>query len=63
MSKDNTRKDVLFVGNIIKRKGLLFLIESIIPFLKQNKNVIFRIVGKKENKKIFSRIERTNKEL
>ncbi len=53
MSKDNTRKDVLFVGNIIKRKGLLFLIESIIPFLKQNKNVIFRIVGKKENKKYF----------
>ena len=53
IKKNTQRKDILFVGNIIKRKGVYFLIESIIPFLNNNKNVIFRIVGKKEDKKYF----------
>ena len=47
------RNDILFVGNIIRRKGIHFLIESISPFLKKNKNITFRIVGNKEDKKYF----------
>ena len=47
------RNDILFVGNIIRRKGIHFLIESISPFLKKNTNISFRIVGNKEDKKYF----------
>ncbi len=57
MDNANKRKDILFVGNIIKRKGIDFLIEAIIPFLKENKNIIFHIVGKKESEKYFLKLK------
>ena len=46
------RKDLLFVGNIIKRKGVYFLINSLSTFLLENHNVQLRIIGKKERKKL-----------
>ena len=52
-TENGKRNDILFVGNIIRRKGIHFLIESISPFLKKNKNITFRIVGNKEDKKYF----------
>ncbi len=58
LNKNVNRRDILFVGNIIKRKGIYFLIESIAPFLKENKNVIFRIVGKKEDQKYFIELKK-----
>lgn len=58
LNKNVNRKDVLFVGNVIKRKGIFFLIEAIAPFLKENKNVIFRIVGKKDDPKYFMELKK-----
>ena len=52
-TENGKRNDILFVGNIIRRKGIHFLIESISPFLKKNTNISFRIVGNKEDKKYF----------
>ena len=52
-TENGKRNDILFVGNIIRRKGIHFLIESISPFLKKNKNITFRIVGNKEDQKYF----------
>lgn len=52
------KKDILFVGNIIKRKGIGFLISSLSPFLIENKDIIFRIVGKKEDTKYFQSLEK-----
>ena len=51
------RNDILFVGNIIRRKGINFLIESISPFLKKNKHITFRIVGNKEDQKYFLELQ------
>ena len=56
-TENGKRNDILFVGNIIRRKGIHFLIESISPFLKKNKNITFRIVGNKEDKKYFLELE------
>ena len=50
------RKDLLFVGNIIKRKGVYFLINSLSTFLLENQNVQLRIIGKKEDNKYYSKI-------
>ena len=50
--------DILFVGNIIKRKGIEFLIRSLSPFLIENKDVVFRIVGKKEDAKYFQSLKK-----
>ena len=50
--------DILFVGNIIKRKGIEFLISSLSPFLIKNKDVIFRVVGKKEDIKYFQSLKK-----
>ena len=50
--------DILFVGNIIKRKGIEFLISSLSPFLIKNKDVIFRVVGKKEDIKYFQNLKK-----
>ncbi len=50
------RKDLLFVGNIIKRKGVYFLINSLSTFLLENHNVQLRIIGKKEDNKYYSKI-------
>ena len=58
-SKKNTRREgILFVGNVIKRKGIYFLTESIISFLQENKNIIFEIVGNKEDKKYFLKLKK-----
>ena len=58
-SKKNTRREgILFVGNVIKRKGIYFLTESIISFLQENKNIIFEIVGSKEDKKYFLKLKK-----
>tara|TARA_Y100000589_G_scaffold88069_1_gene82302 strand:+ start:405 stop:1547 length:1143 start_codon:yes stop_codon:yes gene_type:complete len=50
------RKDLLFVGNIIKRKGVYFLIDSLSTFLLENQNIKLRIVGKKEDFKYYEKI-------
>ena len=50
------RKDLLFVGNVIKRKGVYFLIDSLSTFLLENQNIQLRIIGKKEDIKYYSKI-------
>ena len=50
------RKDLLFVGNVIKRKGVYFLIDSLSTFLLENQNIQLRIIGKKEDLKYYSKI-------
>ena len=50
------RKDLLFVGNVIKRKGVYFLIDSLSTFLHENQNIQLRIIGKKEDLKYYSKI-------
>ena len=50
------RKDLLFVGNVIKRKGVYFLIDSLSTFLLENQNIKLRIIGKKEDFKYYSKI-------
>jgi len=50
------RRDLLFVGNIIKRKGVYFLVDSLSTFLLENKNIKLRIIGKKEDTKYYARI-------
>ena len=57
-SNDNldSRKDLLFVGNIIKRKGVDFLIESCTDFLIENPHIKFKIIGKIEDENYFKKI-------
>ena len=57
-SNDNlrSREDLLFVGNIIKRKGVDFLIESYTDFLIENPHIKFRIIGKIEDENYFKKI-------
>jgi len=57
-SNDNlrSREDLLFVGNIIKRKGVDFLIESCTDFLIENPHIKFRIIGKIEDENYFKKI-------
>ena len=50
------RTDLLFVGNIIKRKGVYFLINSLSTFLLENENIKLRIIGKKEDAKYYAKI-------
>ena len=50
------RKDLLFVGNVIKRKGVYFLIDSLSTFLLENRNIQLRIIGKKEDLNYYSKI-------
>ena len=50
------RTDLLFVGNIIKRKGVYFLINSLSTFLLENENIKLRIIGKKEDSKYYAKI-------
>ena len=51
------RTDLLFVGNIIKRKGVYFLINSLSTFLLENENIKLRIIGKKEDSKYYAKID------
>lgn len=39
------RKNLLFVGNVIERKGVYFIIESLKKFLLENKDIHLNIVG------------------
>ena len=57
-SNDNlrSRKDLLFVGNIIKRKGVDFLIESCTDFLIENTHIKFKLIGKIEDENYFKKI-------
>ena len=50
------RTDLLFVGNIIKRKGVYFLINSLSTFLLENEDIKLRIIGKKEDSKYYAKI-------
>ena len=50
------RKDLLFVGNVIKRKGVYFIIDSLSTFLLENRNIQLRIIGKKEDLNYYSKI-------
>ncbi|MAU89020.1 MAG: hypothetical protein CMC40_03830 [Flavobacteriaceae bacterium] len=57
-SNDNlrSREDLLFVGNIIKRKGVDFLIESCTDFLIENPHIKFKLIGKIEDENYFKKI-------
>jgi len=50
------RKDLLFVGNIIKRKGVYFLIRSLSAYLSENQHVQLKILGKKEDQLYYKKI-------
>ena len=56
LERSETRKDLLFVGNIIKRKGVYFLIDSLATFLKENQDVQLKIIGKKEDSIYYKKI-------
>lgn len=49
--KEEEKKDrILFIGNIISRKGVNYATDAFIEFAKQNDSYEFDIVGKYENK-------------
>lgn len=50
---DTNKKDILFVGNIIPRKGVMFLLESFNAFSEENADASFLLVGDAPNKKYF----------
>ena len=50
---DTNKKDILFVGNIIPRKGVMFLLESFNAFSEENADASFLLVGDTPNKKYF----------
>ena len=56
LENSEIRTDLLFVGNIIKRKGVYFLINSLSTFLLENENIKLRIIGKKEDSKYYAKI-------
>ena len=56
LERSETRKDLLFVGNIIKRKGVYFLIDSLATFLTENQDVQLKIIGKKEDSIYYKKI-------
>jgi len=62
--KLHKRKNLLFVGNVIERKGVYFLIKSLKQFLLDNKEIHFFIVGAQPDKNYFQKcvkyIERNN---
>ena len=51
--KFQKRTDLLFVGNVIERKGVFFLIKSLKQFLLDNKDIHFYIVGAHPDKNYF----------
>ena len=53
---EETRKDLLFVGNIIKRKGVYFLIHALSTYLSENEHVQLKIIGKKEDQLYYEKI-------
>lgn len=58
------RKNLLFIGNVIERKGVYFLIKSLKQFLLNNKEIHFFIVGAQPDKNYFNKcvqyIDRNN---
>tara|TARA_B100000131_G_scaffold180278_1_gene173970 strand:+ start:550 stop:1698 length:1149 start_codon:yes stop_codon:yes gene_type:complete len=50
---DTNKKDILFVGNIIPRKGVMFLLESFKTFSEENADASFLLIGDTPNKKYF----------
>jgi len=53
--KYQRRKNLLFVGNVIERKGVYFLIKSLKQFLLYNKEVHFNIVGAHPDEDYFNK--------
>lgn len=51
--KFQKRTNLLFVGNVIERKGVFFLIKSLKQFLLDNKDIHFYIVGAHPDKNYF----------
>ena len=51
--KFQKRTNLLFVGNVIERKGVYFLIKSLKQFLLNNKGIHFYIVGAHPDKNYF----------
>jgi len=51
--KFQKRTNLLFVGNVIERKGVYFLIKSLKQFLLDNKDIHFYIVGDHPDKNYF----------
>ena len=56
IENEEPRKDLLFVGNIIKRKGVYFLIHALSTYLSENQHVQLKIIGKKENQLYYEKI-------
>ncbi len=52
--KIQDKKDIVFVGNIIPRKGVLFLLESFKEFLTKNDEISFILVGDTPNKNYYN---------
>ena len=48
------RKDIIFVGNIIPRKGVLFLLESFKEFSLNNSTSSFLLIGDTPNEEYFN---------
>lgn len=51
--KFQKRTNLLFVGNVVERKGVYFLIKSLKQFLLDNKDIHFYIVGAHPDKNYF----------
>ena len=51
ISINTNKNDLLFVGNIIPRKGVIFLLESFKIFCKENAEASFVLIGDAPNKK------------
>ena len=56
IENEEPRKDLLFVGNIIKRKGVYFLIHALSTYLSENEHVQLKIIGKKEDQLYYEKI-------
>ena len=56
IENEEPRKDLLFVGNIIKRKGVYFLIHALSTYLSANEHVQLKIIGKKEDQLYYEKI-------
>lgn len=55
-------KELLFVGNVERRKGILYALKALNPIVKQDKNVLFRVAGKYDSadkyyRKLISYVE------
>lgn len=56
VENEEPRKDLLFVGNIIKRKGVYFLVHALSTYLSANEHVQLKIIGKKEDQLYYEKI-------